>query len=380
MATAKQKTPQKTLDTLLIDHCVLGAILTSVEVELPSTSTLEVIDRAINQSKVRLSSSSLNTYKTDWRNFAKVFPVMPDDPQPVRDWLYNTYTNLRSRAKIHSELSVLYQCAQELGVRNIMPDIGRPPRVKKAAAHHSVDESRAIIAAAKTPLQLALVALIERLGLRIGEVASMNVGDVSAQSITFRGKTFAGKTEDRELWPPQDIMTSLRVLCDGRAPGKPLFVGQRGQLTTTGLRRIYEILCQQAGIPEGRRHPHCGRHSAGTHLIEAGCDQFTVKRLLGHKRMDQTDEYVHLAQAKSDKLERYDPLATELKTPDFIPSEATKLYLEGLTEAELLPQLLDQLEALGETARRLKEALGSNGHKAEKLAEIKELLEHQVNK
>jgi len=48
--------------------------------------------------------------------------------------------------------------------------------------------------------------------------------------------------------------------------------------------------------------------------------------------------------------------------------------------ATLLPQLLDQLEALGETARQLKKALGSNGHRAEQLEEIKQYLEHQTNK
>jgi len=47
---------------------------------------------------------------------------------------------------------------------------------------------------------------------------------------------------------------------------------------------------------------------------------------------------------------------------------------------QLLPQLLNQLEQLGETARQLKQALGSNGHRAEKLKEIREYLEHQTSK
>jgi hypothetical protein len=47
---------------------------------------------------------------------------------------------------------------------------------------------------------------------------------------------------------------------------------------------------------------------------------------------------------------------------------------------QLLPQLLDQLEALGETAKQLKQALGSNGHRVEKLEEIKQLLERQASK
>ena len=42
--------------------------------------------------------------------------------------------------------------------------------------------------------------------------------------------------------------------------------------------------------------------------------------------------------------------------------------------SQLLPQLLNQLEALGETAKELKQALGSNGHRAEKLEELARLL------
>ncbi|GAI61663.1 unnamed protein product, partial [marine sediment metagenome] len=48
--------------------------------------------------------------------------------------------------------------------------------------------------------------------------------------------------------------------------------------------------------------------------------------------------------------------------------------------AQLLPQLLDQLEALGETAKQLKQALGSNGHQAAAVAAIKRILENQASK
>jgi hypothetical protein len=36
--------------------------------------------------------------------------------------------------------------------------------------------------------------------------------------------------------------------------------------------------------------------------------------------------------------------------------------------------------ALGKTAKELKQALGSNGHRAEKLKGIREYLEHQTSK
>ena len=38
--------------------------------------------------------------------------------------------------------------------------------------------------------------------------------------------------------------------------------------------------------------------------------------------------------------------------------------------AKLLPQLLDQLIALGQTAQQLRHALGGNGHRPEKISEV----------
>ena len=42
--------------------------------------------------------------------------------------------------------------------------------------------------------------------------------------------------------------------------------------------------------------------------------------------------------------------------------------------ATLIPQLLDQLEALGDTARQLKQALGHNGDRPDKAREVIEYL------
>ena len=42
--------------------------------------------------------------------------------------------------------------------------------------------------------------------------------------------------------------------------------------------------------------------------------------------------------------------------------------------AKLLPQLLDQLMALGEMAKQLSQALGGNGHRAEQAAQLIEEL------
>jgi len=56
---------------------------------------------------------------------------------------------------------------------------------------------------------------------------------------------------------------------------------------------------------------------------------------------------------------------------------ATVLLTEGEPD-ELLMQLLDQVLALGETARQIKEALGHNGDRPEKAKELIECLRDQL--
>ena len=41
--------------------------------------------------------------------------------------------------------------------------------------------------------------------------------------------------------------------------------------------------------------PHCFRHCFGTHLYEAGYDIYRIKELMGHKKIETTQIYVHMA-------------------------------------------------------------------------------------
>ena len=51
----------------------------------------------------------------------------------------------------------------------------------------------------------------------------------------------------------------------------------------------------------------------------------------------------------------------------------SKLQLSG-DVAEAIPQLLDQLTALGDLARQISQALGGNGHRPEQAAQLIEEL------
>ena len=56
--------------------------------------------------------------------------------------------------------------------------------------------------------------------------------------------------------------------------------------------------------------------------------------------------------------------------PDFAQSYLNLVDIAEADPAQLLPQLLDQLITLGQMAQQLSQALGGNGYRPEKAAEL----------
>lgn len=58
--------------------------------------------------------------------------------------------------------------------------------------------------------------------------------------------------------------------------------------------------------------------------------------------------------------------------------ETPVLSVLSLSSTNLVEQLLNGIISLGEIAKQLKLSLGSNGHRSEKLNEIRDLLERRM--
>ncbi len=73
------------------------------------------------------------------------------------------------------------------------------------------------------------------------------------------------------------------------------------------------------------------------------------------------------------------PYVPYLSTSSVLESNLQQVWDPAKFQSDptkLLPQLLDQLIALGQTAQQLRHALGGNGHRPEKISEvIKQLTE-----
>lgn len=73
-------------------------------------------------------------------------------------------------------------------------------------------------------------------------------------------------------------------------PDDKLFLGQRGNLSVSGVYRILERLAKK-GMVEGRYNPHAFRHGLARRLLKNRADMGTVSQLLGHEDIETTHHF-----------------------------------------------------------------------------------------
>ncbi|SEB26618.1 site-specific integrase [Variovorax sp. YR216] len=160
--------------------------------------------------------------------------------------------------------------------------------------------SRLIAAANNVKHQVAL-SLAYGTGLRASEVVNLKVTDVDSQRMTLRVEQGKGHKDRYAMLSPvllQRLRTWWRIAhSQGRMlPGGWLFPGMdpTNALTTRQLNRAVHDAADTAGIQK-RVSMHTLRHCFATHLLERKVDVRVIQVLLGHKRLETTTVYTHVA-------------------------------------------------------------------------------------
>ena len=160
----------------------------------------------------------------------------------------------------------------------------------------------------------AMLELLYASGLRVSELVTVKVNEVSTQDGVVRVTGKGSKTrlvpmgQEAADWIDQYLKDSRpKILASQISAGQmsdALFVTKRGGAMT---RQAFWYLIKRYAIVAGiTKHmsPHVLRHAFATHLLNHGADLRVVQMLLGHADISTTQIYTHVARERLKELHR----------------------------------------------------------------------------
>ena len=180
----------------------------------------------------------------------------------------------------------------------------RPVRVARTLpVVLSREEATRLIDATRNLKHRAALSVAYGAGLRASEVVGLKVSDVDSKRMVLRVDQGKGRKDRYALLPPI-LLERLRSWWRyARAEGKVLpdgwlFPGldPMEPMSTRQLNRAVHEAATAAHIDK-RVSMHSLRHAFATHLLEQKEDIRTIQVLLGHKKLETTALYTHVATA-----------------------------------------------------------------------------------
>ena len=139
----------------------------------------------------------------------------------------------------------------------------------------------------------AILELFYSSGLRLAELASLNVADLDLYTESVR---ILGKGRKERVCPVG--LPALEAVSRYRAAANvqsgPLFINKsRRRISPRSIWLILKRYLRHTSIPIAVS-PHKLRHSFATHLLDSGADLRSVQALLGHASLSTTQIYTHV--------------------------------------------------------------------------------------
>lgn len=143
-------------------------------------------------------------------------------------------------------------------------------------------------------------------GMRRMEILSIRIKDIHLAKWTIFIPN--SKTGAREQPITKHLAEFLKGLIETAKPGQEwLFPAKSKTGHTVAIERAFRRVVKEAGLDPNEIVRHTLRHTCITHLVQAGVDLPTVKRISGHKTLIMVERYSHQngehIQAAMDKLE-----------------------------------------------------------------------------
>lgn len=224
----------------------------------------------------------------------------------------NAASRARKIATIRSYYKYLYN-KEKLIDENPVQDLDSPKLIKSLPRYLSLDESVQLLNAvdgANRERDFCILTLFLNCGLRISELVSLNISDITADSLRVFGK--GGK--ERIVFLNNACVAAINDYLEIRKTvscNTPAFFvsSRRERISKSTVHNLVKKHISAAGLDSTKYSAHKLRHTAATLMLQSGVDVRTLQELLGHEHLNTTQIYTHVeSESLRDAAER-SPLA-----------------------------------------------------------------------
>ena len=245
--------------------------------------TEDVVASLIKQKRNKhIKQSSIETYEKKLESFSKAFPILPENAEPVIDYLdrFGGETG-RHRRNNQDLIKMLYvHAVRSFGLRqNPMDKLERIMVTHKPIRTLSFRQGQILIKVTETLQEKAALELLYGHGWRQVEVLRITaryVAEISDDTILCHGK-------EREEFAPLLPQTQelLKKMAKGLKPFEHIFISQDGKkqpLGEDGMAQLIARLFKRAGIKGFTGHDL--RRSFATHVATVSKNELLAMRLI----------------------------------------------------------------------------------------------------
>jgi len=236
--------------------------------------------------------------------FTRFFGRSPDlaSPEDLRAFQLHLVEQGVSSTTINATLTGLtFFFGVTLDRPSALKRMSRVRQPQKLPQVLSVDEVACLLAGSSNPKHRAALAVAYGAGLRASEVVHLKIADIDSERMIVRVNQGKGQRDRYAMLSPS-LLELLRAWWrHGHAQGKMLsggwlFPGRNpvNPLSSRQLNTACHTAARVAGLDK-RVSMHTLRHSFATHLLENKVDIRVIQVLLGHRKLETTARYSHVA-------------------------------------------------------------------------------------
>ena len=222
-----------------------------------------------------------------------------------------------SRARKVASLRAFFKyLTDKAAVLDINPvaQLDSPSQPKKLPRYLTLEDSLALldhVDGAYAARDYCILTLFLNCGLRVSELAGINLQDIQKDTLRVTGKG----NKERTVYLNDACLQALEAYLPERITPHPadqnaLFTSRnRNRMSVPTIKWLVKKHLAAAGLDTEKYSAHKLRHTAATLMYQNGVDIRTLQTVLGHKSVDTTMIYTHLRDENVRSAALSNPLA-----------------------------------------------------------------------